>query len=156
MAMAITLQKYLDHKGVKYEIIHHSYTSSSMQSAQAAHVSGDYIAKSVVLEDDIGYLMAVVPATHHVQFRILQETLDRRISLATEQQLKDLFNDCDAGAIPPVGDAYGMVVVMDESLTACPDIYFEAGDHEDLVHVSGVDFQVLMASAGKGRFSQHI
>ena len=156
MAMAFTLQKYLDRKGVNYELFQHPYTSSCMQSAEVAHIHGDQIAKGVVLGDDIGYLMAVVPATHHVQLGKLHNTLDRYLGLVTEQELADLFKDCDVGAIPPLGDAYGMPVVMDESLTACPDIYFEAGDHEDLVHVSGEDFKALMSSAGKGLFSQHI
>jgi Ala-tRNA(Pro) deacylase len=47
-------------------------------------------------------------------------------------------------------------MVVDESLTHCTDVYFEAGDHTDLVHVSGPDFLRLIETAPRGQFSHHI
>ena len=39
---------------------------------------------------------------------------------------------------------------MDDSLAQQPDVYFEEGDHTNLVHVSGISFQKLMAEALQG------
>jgi Ala-tRNA(Pro) deacylase len=157
MAIAMTLKEYLDRLGVEYEVIPHIHTDTSMRSAQEAHVPGDHLAKSVILEDDGGYLMAVLPATHKLEIGRLQKQLNRhRLGLATEQELSSLFDDCEMGAIPPLGEAYGVDVVVDDSLDEMSDVYFEAGDHTDLVHISGEDFHDLMVDAEHGRFSHHI
>jgi len=156
MNISNKLKEFLDNNGAFYEILPHHYTESSMDTAQTARIPGDNIAKSVILEDDNGYLMAVIPATHHVQLGQLGHQLNRHLGLATEQELSRLFSDCEVGAIPPIGQAYGMEVVMEDCLANCSDIYFEAGDHTDLIHMSGKDFQKIMRNAAHGQFSQHI
>lgn len=156
MAISITLQDYLDRWGVDYDLIPHPYSGSSLEAAQAAHVSGDKLAKCVVTEDYHGYLMVVVPANHQVAFELLDTQLDRRLELATEEELNDIFKDCVPGAIPPLGEAYGIDVALDDSLVGCDDVYFEAGDHTELVHVRGDDFRDMMAGAEHGCFSQHL
>jgi Ala-tRNA(Pro) deacylase len=66
-----------------------------------------------------------------------------------------LFADCELGAIPPMGRAYGMETIVDDSLAEQPDVYFEAGDHVSLIHVNAMAFQRLMAGARHGRFTRH-
>ena len=156
MAVAITMKDYLNRWGVEYEVIPHSYTATSLETAEAAHISGDQLAKCVMTEDYKGYLMVVIPANHQVEFDQLDVELDRRLELATEEELGDIFTDCETGAIPPLGEAYGIDVALDDSLTNCEDIYFEAGDHAELIHLSGEDFRDLMAGAEHGEFSTHI
>lgn len=147
MSISITVQKYLNQQGIPYELVPHPHTESSMDAAAAAHISAAKIAKPVILEDDSGYLMAVVPAHHHVQIRKINELLDRHMGLATEQEISALFTDCEAGAIPPVGQAYGLETIFDECLGECPDLYLEAGDHEDFIHLKSEDYLRLMTKA---------
>ena len=64
MAIAISVKEYLDTEGVQYEVIEHPYSVTSMRTAFEAHVSGEDIAKGVVLHDGENYVLAVVPATH--------------------------------------------------------------------------------------------
>ena len=156
MAIAMTLQEYLDRWGVDYEVLPHPHTASSLETAEAAHVPGDKLAKCVLTEDYRGYLMVVVPASHEVEFELLDQQLNRRLVLATEPELADIFTDCEVGAIPALGEAYGMDVALDESLLGCEDVYFEAGDHEDLIHLDGEDFRDLMVGARRGQFSHHL
>lgn len=153
MAMAITLREFLAKEGIAYDILSHPYTSSSQNTAAVARVPADKIAKPVILEDDEGYLMAVIPATHHVKIGKLNHVVNRHMGLATEPELKDLFSDCVLGAIPPVGQAYGMETIVDDSLTNCSDIYFEGGDHQDLIHVKGKSFQKLMGNSQHANIS---
>jgi Ala-tRNA(Pro) deacylase len=120
-----------------------------------ATISGDRIAKAVALRDDDGFMLAVVPASHHVSLELLQAWLGRPFSLASEQDASDLFPDCDLGAIPPIGQAYGVDVLVDESLFGLDEVCFEGGDHQSLVQVGGEDFAGLMRSAQRGRFSTH-
>jgi Ala-tRNA(Pro) deacylase len=63
MSIAPTLQRHLD-RNVTYDVITHEATMSSTRTAQACHVSGDCLAKAIVLRHDGGYMLAV-PASHH-------------------------------------------------------------------------------------------
>jgi Ala-tRNA(Pro) deacylase len=151
-----TVQQYLDNWDVTFDVVAHPYAESSLITAAAAHVSGEEIAKSVVLEDNNGYVIAMVPATHHIHLGKLTKLLDRQIGLATEPELADLFDDCDLGAIPPFGQAYGIETVWDDALLNRQDIYFESGDHRDLIHVDHEAFKKLMTPFPHGSFSYHL
>jgi Ala-tRNA(Pro) deacylase len=157
MTMANTLRSYLDARSVRYELIHHMHTGCSSETAAAAHVPGDQLAKGVMFGDELGYVMAVVPSTYHVEMRNLREHLHRRnLGLAPEKELEPLFHDCEPGALPPLGEAYGLNMVVDDTLAAFPDIYFEAGDHTDVVRISGSDFRRLTGNADHASFSRRI
>jgi len=144
MEMPGTLVKYLADNSIAYDRLAHRHTSTSLDTARVTNIPGNELAKSVILEDEQGYVMAVVPATRHVKIREINRLLNRHMGLATESELGRLFQDCELGAIPPVGQAYGMQTVVDESLDRCNDIYFEAGNHEELIHVKGNTFRKLM------------
>jgi len=144
MAIALTLQQYLATKGVEYDVVAHAPTMSSMRTAQASRVPGDK-----------GYLLAVIPASHRLELEYLAVLRKRQATLATEQEIETLFRDCSRGAIPPIGAAYGMDCVIDDSIAEQPEIYFEAGDHGTLVHMTGERFARLTAATQHGRFSRH-
>ena len=90
-----------------------------------------------------------------LRLRDLEEQLERHLELASEAELSQLFRDCEVGALPPVGAAFGIPTVVDDSLMNAPDVWFEAGDHEDLVHMRGIEFLSLFTGARHGRFSRH-
>ena len=156
MGMALRVRHYLDDHGVDYELLSHDPASTSMHTAQAAHVPGDQMAKSVVLGDEQGYLVAVLPSSHKLDLSWIHHCMNRNLSLVDENELPALFVDCETGAIPPVGEAYGLEMLLDDRLVEQSDVYFVAGDHRDLVHVSGEDFEHLMGHALHGRFSNHV
>jgi Ala-tRNA(Pro) deacylase len=153
MTIAHTVKEFLEQSGVEYAVVPHPHSESSRQTAQVAHVPTDQLAKAVVLMDEVGYLMAVLPGDRHVGVETLSKKLGRKLELAAESRLVPVFKDCDPGAIPPLGPAYGMQTVLDDRLVGLPHIYFEAGDHEDLVRVDGEQFIRLMKEAQHGQFS---
>ena len=156
MAISRSLKNYLEEQGVQYDVVRHVHTESSMHTAAAAHVPGDRLAKSVLMVDEEGCLLVVVPSSHRVQLGELDRQLERNLGLATEDELRELFKDCKIGAIPPVGAAYGIETVVDENLTKQPEVWFEAGDHELLIHVSGEQFSKPVGNAPRRRFSRHV
>ena len=94
MAIAPTFQKYLD-QHVIYDVIAHEPTMSSLRTAQASHIPGDCLAKAVVLRDDNGYMLAVLPATHHGRrMRDLRLQFGKDVDLASEREIDQLFHDC--------------------------------------------------------------
>ena len=153
MAVAISLERYLASREIAYEIVTHPRALTTAACARAAGVPMDQVAKTVVLQDEDGYFLAVVPATHHLELGTLHRWMHRRVGLATEEEIADLFRDCELGAVPPVGAPYGLEVVIDDELAQQPDLYFEAGDHQSLIHVTRTDFERLLAGARHGHFS---
>jgi Ala-tRNA(Pro) deacylase len=153
MTIATKLKTYIEGEGVSYETVPHHRTATSRQSAVAAHVPGSNMAKSVLVHHELGYALAVVPSTYRVELGTLQAVMDKRLGLATEDETAVLFDDCDVGAIPPIGAAYNVPVVLEESLGDAADIYFEGGDHKTLVHVSGNAFRDLTKDAVRAHIS---
>ncbi|WP_431321259.1 aminoacyl-tRNA deacylase [Rhizobium sp. YTU87027] len=153
MTIARKLQDYIDGEGIPYETLDHHRTATTSQSAQAAHVPGSRLAKSVVVHHEMGYVLAVVPSTHRIELSTLQDVMNKRLGLASEDEVSSLFADCDIGAVPPIGSAYNVPVILDESLGTASDVYFEGGDHRTLVHMSGLSFRNLMKDAQIARFS---
>jgi Ala-tRNA(Pro) deacylase len=145
MAIATSVRDFMAEHGLRYDVLSHPHSHNSSQTAQYAHVPGDALVKCVVLEDERGYLMAVLPTTRHVQFGMLAKALDGRARLVNEDELSRLFTDCEPGAIPPLGAVYGMRMVVDDSLAEQEEIYFEAGDHERVIQMSREDFLAMMA-----------
>ena len=156
MGIAKRLKNYLEQQGVPYEVLIHHRTTSSLAAAQAANVPAGSLAKPVILEDDQGYVMAVLPANCRLALGSLHLLLHRRLGLATEQAVAGLFKDCERGAIPPVGQAYGLEVVVDDSLARQPDIYFEGGDHRALLHVRHAALAGLLPGARHGNISHRV
>lgn len=156
MPIARSLEHYMIREGLHFDTVIHPHTKTSMETAQAAHIPGDALAKAVILEDEDGYLMAVVPATHHIELGILRKELGRPLRLAAEEDLAHLFDDCAIGAIPPIGRIYGLPTVVDEALSECSDLYIEAGNHEELIHLNGDEVGTLFSGARRGCFSRHI
>lgn len=157
MAIAQTVADYLEERQVPFQVVAHPRTASSLQSAHAAHVPSDWLAKAVMLEDPSGYLMAVIPAACHIKLGILRQELGRPLGLATEGEVAKLFSDCALGAVPALGPAYGIETIVDESLLhGDDDIYLEAGDHEELLRVAPVQFARLFEPCWRGRFCEVI
>jgi Ala-tRNA(Pro) deacylase len=156
MSIASRISRYLAEQEADFDILDHPHSSTSMETAQLAHVPGDLIAKSVVLGDDRGYLLAVIPASCRVDLGELHRQTSRNLGLVTEYELGALFEDCEPGAVPPFGNVYDLDTIVDESLVEQSDIYFEAGDHESLVHVSAETFENLLADARHSEFTRHV
>ncbi|MGA7799279.1 MAG: YbaK/EbsC family protein [Gammaproteobacteria bacterium] len=156
MAIAARLAEYLQRHDIGYDVVAHPHSRSSLETAQRAHVPGNRLAKTVVLEDDEGFLLAVLPASHRLDLGELHRQLNRSLGLATEQELELVFEDCEVGAIPPAGAAYGLEAVVDDSLAEQPDVYVEAGDHERLLHLSAESFAALVEGAQHRHFSRHM
>lgn len=153
MGIALTIQEYLDDQHIPYDVMKHRKTENSSMTARASHVPGNSMAKGVVLKWDGSYVLAVLPATRHVDIDRVCELLGEKVDLASEQEASELFPDCETGAVPIIAAPYRVACVVDEDLEACDDIYFEGGDHRTLLHVSGEEFSRLMYGMPHGHIS---
>lgn len=154
MAISNTLKHYLNGSGISFDTIKHPYAPTTQKAAEAAHIPGHRLAKGILLADSLGYLLAVLPSPLHIDIDELNEMLNRNLELVDEEEIPQLFPDCDSGAVPPVGEPFKLEVALDTKLCDEPDIYFEAGDHVDLIHVKGTDFRAMLKDAERLSFAK--
>jgi Ala-tRNA(Pro) deacylase len=139
------LREYLESNGVQYEVIEHSLAYTAQEIAASAHVPGKQMAKTVMIKIDGRIAMAVLPAPHRVNFERLKEyTSADQVELANEREFKEMFPDCEPGAMPPFGNLYGMDVYAAESLADEMEIAFCAGSHTELIRLPFKDFERLV------------
>lgn len=138
------LKEFLDSNDVRYVSIQHSRAFTAQEVAASAHIRGRDMAKTVIVKLDGEFAMAVLPASHHVDFDHLKEgTGATTVQLATEKEFKDLFPGCEVGAMPPFGSLYGMQTWVAEALADNDEIAFNAGTHTEVIRMSYADFERL-------------
>jgi len=141
----IRLKDFLDSYRIKYVVVSHSLAYTAQGIAALTHIPGKELAKTVVVKLDSTLAMAVVPASSRVDLAALKSASGAKtVGLATEEEFKNRFPDCETGAMPPFGNLYGMAVFADESLTHDKEIAFNAGSHRELVRMSWDDFVTLV------------
>ena len=144
MTMALKIEAHLDRVGVDYEMIDHPHSSTSLQTARVAHVPAQEVAKAVMTHDGNNYRMCVIPSTHRLELAMLNKHIKGKFRLATEEELGALFEDCEVGAVPALGQVYGLPVIWDQRLASMKEVYLEGGDHESLIHLNQGAFMELM------------
>lgn len=146
MPIPAHISQFLDSQRIPYQSFTHSPAYTAQGTAQAQHLSGKKLAKVVmVVKDDHEMIMAVVPASHRVDLERLGQVLNTdRIRLATEEEFKDIFPECELGAMPPLGNLYNLEVWIDERLRLQPNILFNAGTHAEIIQMSFADFDRLV------------
>jgi Ala-tRNA(Pro) deacylase len=139
------IRRFLDENGVKYTTTIHSMAYTAQEIAAAAHIPGKELAKTVMVLIDRKMAMAVLPASLMVNTEHLREALGaREVLLAGEKDFRDMFPECEVGAMPPFGNLYGMDVYADHSLARDREIAFNAGSHIELMRLSFEDFKRLV------------
>jgi len=139
------LKEFLDSHEIKYVNVTHSTAYTAQEIASLAHVRGEEFAKTVIVRIDGELVMAVLPASYHVDLALLKAAAKgRKIALASEADFRDRFPGCELGAMPPFGQFYGMAVFVDQSLTKEREIAFNAGTHHELIRLAYEDFARLV------------
>jgi Ala-tRNA(Pro) deacylase len=142
---ATKLKEFLNNRGVKYVSIQHSPAYTSQEIAASAHVSGRDFAKTIIVKIEGAMAMVVLPANRKLVVSELREILETdQVKLATEEEFKGAFPDCELGAMPPFGNLYGMAVHVASSLAEQPEIAFNAGTHIDVIKLAYDDFERLV------------
>jgi Ala-tRNA(Pro) deacylase len=144
MSISVKLREYLDQNKIKYSLITHSAAYTAQELAHKMHISGLEIAKVVIFKMDGRFAMAVMPAPHQIDLdRLKEATGAQRIELATEREFRNLFPDCEVGAMPPFGNLYGLPIYVAKPLEKDEYIVFNAGSHTDAIRMEYTEFTRL-------------
>jgi len=155
MPISTRIKNHLEENKIPYSPLTHPSAYTSQGAAAVMHVSGRELAKTVVVRAGDDYYLVVLPAAYHVEPGRLAHVIGRPVHLATETEFSSLFPDCELGALPPLGELYGLPVYVDESLAVDKEITFNAGTHRDAIRMSYDDFvrlarPIVCSFAAKG------
>lgn len=136
-----TPKEYLDSLMIHYDVLPHPTTFTAQHTAQAAHIKGKTLSKTIVVGHNNALAMVVVPAN----CILLQKSIARLlrspdIKIVPEFQFKDRFPECEIGAMPPFGNLYSMTVLIAKELTQQETITFNAGSHSELIKMKTSDY----------------
>ena len=138
------LKQMLDQKGIRYIGINHSPAYTAREVAASTFVPRSEFAKTVIVDLDGDKVMAVVSASRHVDLVALRKLAGAsEARLASEDEFRDMFPDCDLGAMPPFGSLYKQRVYVDEEVTGVDDLCFNAGSHEQILRMDCRDYLEL-------------
>jgi len=139
------LLEYLDEHRVRYVSLKHSPAFTAQELAAATHIPGKEVAKTVVVKLDGTMVLVVLPAPEMIRMNHLRvETGAGLVELASEEEFKGRFPDCEVGAMPPFGNLFEMRTLVEESLTEDKEIAFNAGSHTELIRMAYADFSELV------------
>lgn len=142
---AAKVKAYLDKQGIKYVSIAHSAAFTAPEVAASAHVSGRDFAKTVIVMNEDEMAMVVLPASRRVLLSELRDLLESsHVRLASEAEFKDRFPDCEVGAMPPLGNLYGMKTYVSGNLAEEREIAFNAGTHTEVIKLGYEDYERLV------------
>ena len=157
MTIAARFDRYLRDHDIQFKTVQHEHSRSSLNSGFVAGVPLMNLAKGVVLEDHEGrHVMAVLPSNNKISFSKVNDELNASFHLIKERQVYELFEDCDSGAVPPIGSPYHMSTLCDDTLINLDYVYLESGDHETLLKLDREAFKKLMSKSKCFRFSSPV
>ena len=156
MGVALTIREFLEDRAVDYEVISHSRTTSALRTAESAHVPGDRLIKGILLGDDQGQVLALIPATHRLDLERARTVTGRELELIDETGIEGTFPDCEPGSVPPFGQLYGVDTLVDTRLADHQEVYFEAGDHAELIRMRNDVFRDLLGDVPSLHLSRHV
>jgi len=134
---------YLSAAEVDFEVKHHEEFFTAQEEAAAGHIPGHMFAKTVVVRVEDKHVLLVLPASHRVDLDRLRSELGARPKIVSEEEMAELFPDCDVGAEPPFGSQYGLMTMADAHLAKENRIAVRAGNHREVVLLSYEDYARL-------------
>jgi Ala-tRNA(Pro) deacylase len=144
MLMPERLESHLDYNHIAYSLFLHVPAHNAQVAASSMHFLGKEVAKTVALCSGEKVLLAILPASYHINFDKLSAIVGDRVQLLEQVRCTEMFPDCETGAIPPFGELYGVPVFLDKALAELAEIVFGAGTLSESVLMSTADFLRLV------------
>lgn len=142
----MSLVEYLDEQRVPFQTILHPPAFTAQRRAKYLHITGNRVARAVLLHGPEGYFLAVLPATHRVDLIGLARYWGGMVRLASDDEVARVFRDCEWGVVSPFGNRYGLPTLIDSSLHPDTWIVLEGGTHHEAVLLHCADFERLSGS----------
>lgn len=156
MTVATKIKELLEKEKMTYQVLEHELAFTALEVAEAQHLPGHQMIKSVIIGADGKWVMCVLPSTHKIDFDKLKKALKvKEASLANEAKVAALFPGFEIGAMPPFGQLAGIDVYLDASLKENETVAFNAGTHTDVLKIKLKDY-LRLVNPTIADFSKHL
>jgi len=138
------VDEYLSKQGVPFRSFEHPPAYTAQEVAAEEHVSGNMLAKAVVVRADKGFAVCALPASYKLDMSKVAKALKaKNIRLADEGEMAELFPDVEVGAEPPMGHLWNLPTIVDRHLAEDEEIIFQAGTHRCAIRMRYADYESL-------------
>jgi Ala-tRNA(Pro) deacylase len=134
------LLEWLASHHVEHEIHQHEPAFTARGTAVAEHIDPRTFAKVIgVAAADGRQVLLVLVATDRVDLHKARHALTTSdVRLLTEPEMAAIAPTCEVGAMPAVGDLFGLPMFADYAVRDDPVISFNAGNHHLSVRVERI------------------
>jgi HD-like signal output (HDOD) protein/prolyl-tRNA editing enzyme YbaK/EbsC (Cys-tRNA(Pro) deacylase) len=143
MTLAASLKKLLTMQKISYRIFPHKRASSLSQAAEFLNIPPGKILSAQILADEAGMILVVYPLSCKIDFNKLKLSTNRNLKVLAGIKVNRLFRDCDAGCWPPIGQTYGLEIIIDKSIYQQSQVFFSSGSSTSLLQVQAADYLYL-------------
>ncbi|TPW16535.1 MAG: signal transduction protein [Halothiobacillaceae bacterium] len=147
MSVAATVIRFLDRQQVAYTVHNLIHFESIEDAANRLGIAKHSLIYTVPLIDQFGLILTILPADRAISFTQLNGLMGRNFTPASTTQTLAVFRDCDCAYLPPLGEAYGVRAILEDSVVDSKVIYFIAGDSRHIIQVNSQGFLHLQNQA---------
>jgi Ala-tRNA(Pro) deacylase len=137
------ITEFLHGKRVAFDYLPHPPAFTAQQLAKYLHVPGNQVAKCVLVHGAGSYCVAVLPATCHVDLDRLGGALHTPVRIAEDREIATVFRDCEWGVVPAFGGAYGLLTLLEATISADDALVMGANNHLEAIRLRCSDFERL-------------
>ena len=156
MSLLADIQPRLRQLSVHFDVLPHPPTNSLEQTAICLNIDPACIARTVPLKDQKGTLLAVLPISCILDFKLLNQALGRDLHLARKEELESELQSYDKDLIPPLYNIADVEMIFDESLLHNKELFFEAGNHDSFIRIAADNYKGLLAETSMLKFAHSI
>lgn len=148
MGKSQQLFDYLRQEGIPINLTYLPTTANSERGRDKSKaiaeedVSLDVIARAALLQSHAGLIMAVFPASHMLDYKMLAAVTGAKLAPVNPEHYEALnlitFSQLDL--LPAVPNAYGLEAIVSTALTQCEDLYINPGEKDQLLQLTQSDF----------------
>jgi Ala-tRNA(Pro) deacylase len=142
----MNIAKFLTKNHSKFARLPHKPVYTSERMAHELHLSGDEVAKTVLLRANGGYrfVVAVLPSSKKLDLARASRLLGgTKLRVAEKQEIAEHCPDCEFGILPPFGSRYHMTTIADSGLADNEEIVFEGNTHREAIRMKFAEFRRL-------------
>ena len=145
--IASSIKRFLEKENIDFQVVEHEEHGSLYQAAQAADIPLRQVARTVVIGNSVATFMAILPASHLLDFKVLSDQLKSELNPKSADDLQGFFNDCEPGCRPPFPALYKMQGLVDAAEFKDDFVYLEPGTHQCFIRVARSDFMHILTGA---------
>ena len=139
------VEEFLQKQGVAFRTHEHPPAYTAQEVAAEEHVSGNLMAKAVLVKAGEKYLLCALPASYKLDLKkVAKAAKAKSARLADEQEMAKLFPDCEVGAEPPMGNLFDLPTLLDQHLAEDEEIVFQGGTHRLAIRMKYADYAALV------------